>query len=49
MVVLDLLRSYLHTRFDLGVPGPYEGASAIAFHVDEAGFAHGPRGLPRPS
>jgi hypothetical protein len=44
-VAIDILRAYLRARFDLGVPGPYEGMRRAAFHVDEAGFVAWPAGL----
>ncbi len=44
-VVVDLARAYLRARFALDLPGPYEGARRIAFHVDEAGFLGWPAGL----
>lgn len=37
-VAIDLARAYLRARFDLGTPGPYEGARRIAFHAEEVGF-----------
>lgn len=45
MTALDVGRLLLRGIFDLGTPGPYEGARRVAFHVDELGFLAWPAGL----